>query len=268
VIDNHRLDRSIEMIEVSAGERIYAYTDGVIEASNPHGALFGQERLEACLGQDEAAQQRFEAICERLWAFHDGGPQRDDLTLIEITCDATTAHAADTEAVAAPAVQAPLHWNMSLALGADTLRTVDPLPQIMQVLTEIQGLHEHRERLYTVLAELFSNALDHGLLGLDSAMKRTPQGFMTYYTAREQGLAALTQGWIKITLEHLALEGTGELTIRVEDSGPGFDYRAFTQSLSENTTYSGRGIPLVRALCKELTYHGVGNHAEAVYAWP
>jgi hypothetical protein len=26
-------------------------------------------------------------------------------------------------------------------------------------------------------------------------------------------------------------------------------------------------IPLVRALCKELTYHGAGDYVEAVYVW-
>jgi two-component system, HptB-dependent secretion and biofilm response regulator len=67
-----------------------------------------------------------------------------------------------------------------------TLRTLDPLPQIMQMLTALQGLHAHRERLYTILAELFANALEHGLLGLNSALKQTPQGFVAYYTAREQ----------------------------------------------------------------------------------
>ena len=51
VVDNLRLDCSIEMVGLASGERIYVYTDGVIEASNPHGALFGQQRLEAYLHQ-------------------------------------------------------------------------------------------------------------------------------------------------------------------------------------------------------------------------
>ena len=34
-----------------------------------------------------------------------------------------------------------------------------------------------------------------------------------------------------------------------------------------NQHYSGRGIPLLRSLCKSLTYHGNGNSVEAVYVW-
>jgi hypothetical protein len=50
---------------------------------------------------------------------------------------------------------------------------------------------EHRERIYMVLAELFFNALDHGLLKLDSRLKETPQGFGEYYSQRTKRLADL-----------------------------------------------------------------------------
>ena len=39
----------------------------------------------------------------------------------------------------------------------------------MHVVTELQGLDGYREPLYTVLVELFNNALEHGLLGLESS---------------------------------------------------------------------------------------------------
>jgi len=154
-----------------------------------------------------------------------------------------------------------------LQLSAEILRTVNPLPQIMQMLMDLQGLHEHRERLYTILAELFSNALEHGLLGLDSRLKQTPQGFMAYYMAREQRLAALDRGWIHITLTHTAIDTAGQLTLRIQDSGPGFDYHSSLPALAENLSHGGRGIPLVRALCQELIYSGAGNCVEAVYVW-
>jgi two-component system, HptB-dependent secretion and biofilm response regulator len=131
----------------------------------------------------------------------------------------------------------------------------------------LQGLHAHRERLYTILAELFANALEHGLLGLDSALKHTPQGFVAYYIARERSLAALEHGWINIALTHTAMGTAGQLTLRIEDSGPGFEYQRCQPDLAANRTHSGRGIPLVRALCQALTYHGAGNCVEAVYVW-
>lgn len=63
------------------------------------------------------------------------------------------------------------------------------------------------------------------------------------------------------------VDGQGELTCRVEDSGPGFTYAQDRPTLTDNTAYSSRGIPLVRALCKSLTYYGTDNCVEAVYTW-
>jgi len=267
VVHNARLDRSVEVLDLMPGERVYAYTDGVIEASAPTGTMFSQPRLEVYLTQDCAPEQVFETICDGLIAFRAGGPQRDDLTLIEITCDAKLANQASPEATAASVAKAPACWHMALKLDAMTLRTLDPLPQIMQMLMALQGLHAHRERLYIILAELLANALEHGLLGLDSGLKHTPQGFVTYYTAREQSLATIEHGWIKIVLTHKAVNTTGQLTLRLEDSGPGFDYHTCLPDLPAHTTHSGRGIPLVRTLCQALTYYGVGNCLEAVYVW-
>jgi len=267
IVDNALLDRSVEMVAVLPGERIYVYTDGVIEASDLSGALFGQERLETYLTQQDAPDQLFGFICDGLAAFQAGGPQRDDLTCIEITCDAVRANPPGLETITTYAAKAPSRWQMAIELGVETLRTFDPLPQIMQMLMALQGLHEHRERLYIILAELFANALEHGLLGLDSGLKHHPQGFVTYYTARAQSLAALAHGWINIVLSHTAVGSTGQLTLRIEDSGPGFNYQACLPELTANQGYSGRGILMVRALCKELTYHGEGNCVEAVYVW-
>jgi len=223
--------------------------------------------LETYLTQNDAPDQLFEFICDGLAAFQAGGPQRDDLTCIEITCDAVRANPPGLETITTYAAKVPSCWQMAIKLGVETLRTFDPLPQIMQMLMALQGLHEHRERLYIILAELFANALEHGLLGLDSGLKHHPQGFVAYYAARAQSLAALAHGWINIVLSHTAVGSTGQLTLRIEDSGPGFNYQACLPELTENKGYSGRGIPMVRTLCKELTYHGVGNCVEAVYVW-
>lgn len=268
VVGHSRFDRSVEMIELEPGDRIYAYTDGIIEARNIADEMFGQHRLEASLTQDNASEGGFAAICGALMHFRVDSEQQDDLTLLEITCDVAVAQ--KTPAALAPTQlsKAPAYWQMVFEFGADLLKAVDPLPQIVQTVVEVQGLYDHRERLYTILAELFTNALDHGLLGLDSTMKRTPQGFTSYYTAREERLAALTEGWIKIVLTHVPGGSGGQLRIGVADSGAGFAHQQRLQVLAHNTTYSSRGIPLVRALCQSLVYNDTGNGAEAVYVWP
>jgi two-component sensor histidine kinase len=50
---------------------------------------------------------------------------------------------------------------------------------------EIQGLIEHRESIFLIVTELFANALEHGLLGLDSKMKQSADGFMYSLTQQK-----------------------------------------------------------------------------------
>lgn len=95
VTSSTKLDRTLEQVEAAPGERVYLYTDGVIEACNPAGKLFGQSRLEACIQQCRKPEQRFDAICRDVAAFCAGALQRDDLTLMEIICDAALANAQD-----------------------------------------------------------------------------------------------------------------------------------------------------------------------------
>ena len=143
----------------------------------------------------------------------------------------------------------------------------DPLPLLLSVLGEVPGLRRHTGSLYTILSELYANGLDHGILGLDSAWKETAAGFSYYYSERAERLANLKQGYVRFGLSHETSVDGGELTIVVEDSGPGFGH--VDKVNNEHTTqgYSGRGIPLVRTLCKSLRYLGSGNQVEAVFAW-
>ena len=53
-----------------------------------------------------------------------------------------------------------------------------------------------REPLFTVLAELFNNALDHGILELDSGLKRDVEGFSEYYKQRIERLEKLENGQV------------------------------------------------------------------------
>lgn len=105
-----------------------------------------------------------------------------------------------------------------------------------QMATHLQGLHDHRERIYMVVAELFFNALDHGLLLLGSALKETPQGFGEYYSQRTKRLADLEDGTIELRLIH-ELRDTGG----VFESSSRTAARASTSSRRCETSRPTRG---------------------------
>lgn len=116
-----------------------------------------------------------------------------------------------------------------------------------------------------VLSELFSNALDHGVLGLSSEMKYAGvDGFDTYVALREERLSSLKNGYISIQIEASEFSGIPATLLRIVDSGPGFD-----QSILHNDgdyqdqASAGRGVKLVMNTCHKLSYAGSGNDVTA-----
>ena len=152
-------------------------------------------------------------------------------------------------------------------LRADALRLPSPVPVLMHILREIPALQPRSGELYTILAELYFNALDHGVLGSDSALKSSTEGFSKYYTQRAEGLENLKSDAVKITLTHYLLSSGGVLGIIIEDSGDGFDPEEHLDKSLVTNGYCGRGISLVRSLCRSLKYGEKGNIVNAEYQW-
>ena len=124
-----------------------------------------------------------------------------------------------------------------------------------------KGIEGIRSDLSTILSELFNNSLDHGILGLDSALKKNPDGFFDYFEKRMERLSELTYGEIKIDVTFDPSKK--ELKLEMKDSGTGFDYEAIRTS--KETDCFGRGITLVRELCSSLEYSNDGTYVSAKF---
>jgi anti-sigma regulatory factor (Ser/Thr protein kinase) len=133
------------------------------------------------------------------------------------------------------------------------------------LVSRLQGSFAGSPKLFLVLAELVSNAIDHGLLRLDSSVKAEADGFQRYLQYRQEGLAALSGSSVDVRIA--AAEGTGapKLRINVKDTGAGFDYGRVLQTEPANGAPFGRGIPLVRRLCDTVHYRGRGNEVEVLF---
>jgi CheY-like chemotaxis protein/anti-sigma regulatory factor (Ser/Thr protein kinase) len=270
VVETNQLNCGVESVEVEPGQHVYLYTDGLIEMRDRAGEMFGAARLETCFGRAGDGLPTYDRILNDLQEFRERTAQSDDVTLIQIVVDDKFSNRA-TAVGQALAPRAASTWSASFSFGLDTLRNYDPLPMMLGVLLDAQRLHQHKQRIYMVLAELFVNALDHGLLGLDSAVKSSPNGFAAYYQEKERRLVEGRRGTVQVEFEHAAASAGGQLLIRVRDSGPGFDLKEKQQPADKPAVggagYCGRGIGLVRSLCESLVYQGNGNCVEAVYAW-
>jgi anti-sigma regulatory factor (Ser/Thr protein kinase) len=160
---------------------------------------------------------------------------------------------------------------LQLRMEADAIAGADPVPAVMQLLSDIAIGAHHRSDVFAIVRELVTNAVDHGLLGLDSSLKTTQDGFMEYYRLRDVRLRSLRSGHItlRIARERCRAPGCDALRIAVTDSGPGFDHAAVMARAADpdyiHQCARGRGIAMLRTLCEELNYNGSGNAAEIVY---
>jgi len=147
-----------------------------------------------------------------------------------------------------------------MELRPASLREFDPLPLLMNILMECPDLHDYRGALYTILGELYSNALEHGILKMDSKLKMHPNGFSEYYEVRMNKLQNLQIGFIRFIITHVPeTKGNGFVEIVIEDSGEGFNYVELNTQLKKSSLYSGRGIPLIKHLAEEIQFEGKGN---------
>ncbi len=254
-----------QVFQMAAGDRLILLTDGLLELSNRRGEIFGDERLQQLFAQNQQVERLFDELSQALNAFHQEA--QDDISLIEIALPVESAPLQSVPMVQQDSGQAsPLDWSLSIEWRGETLQRFNPLPSLLQLLLEVEPLRPASGALYTLLSELYSNALEHGVLGLDSSLKASAQGFCAYYHERAQRLQCLREGYVRFHFE-LNPEGqAGCLRIRVEDSGPGFDLDQVRLQQGRDRL-SGRGMNLIAQLGTNVLSAKDGRGVSVDFLW-
>lgn len=288
VIANVNFKSLFEKVAIMEGDSIILCSDGVTEAVNHDNELFGEERLEAVINQNDCWSV-IEGVDMALKQFCENGAQTDDISLAEIICTESlfadyehTEEAVTSEYISPvtqiiPVGNSPVtpelletewDWKYQLTLKGDELAKLNPIPILISQLQELDNKLEHSlQSLYTILTELYINALDHGILKLDSKLKNNPQGFEIYFDEREKRLSTLDSGYISFLFRGFRQNGQLKIRITIEDSGNGFDIsQVLDRSHHPNdVALCGRGIFLVNELCHSLVYSEPGNKVDVIY---
>ncbi len=112
------------------------------------------------------------------------------------------------------------------------------------------------QRLFTVLTELFINALEHGVLQLDSDLKAEPEGFLKYYEEKERRLLNISENhYINLKLNWSASDH--KLSAQISDSGNGFAKQPTRDGQSTNPY--GRGLALIDQLTNQFEIIAPGS---------
>jgi serine phosphatase RsbU (regulator of sigma subunit)/two-component sensor histidine kinase len=295
------LHSRLDVYSVEEHDRIILISDGVIEARNKAKEMFGSERFEKVVSESDFSQNIAVLIMQSINNFCQETEQEDDISIIDIPCNLFTSENNTKDILAQPffdesyeenidenslainmstshqiitandVLSTPAIWKWQLLLSGSRLSTVNPIPIAMSQIQAIEGSGEHWHSLYTILTELFVNALDHGVLELSSALKDSPNGFVQYFNEREKRLEKLTTGYINITLSYHLVESGGRMLIKIKDSGKGFavleKFKNNSLNFTKNNELSGRGLELVNQLTETLEYQENGTLVEASYIW-
>lgn len=260
-------DRHLDIFQISGDEKIYLCNSDMFELLSDDEGDFESSKYHEIHTSLPFNNISLDTMISSVASCADIELTDSGASLVEIMLDKTMdTWSADEGKLKQQYVPASI-WSANLELDASCLKVLNPVPTLLDIIMNIQAPRGHKEKIFMVLTELFSNAHEHGLLGLDSSLKNSPEGFSEYYNEREKRLANLEEGNISIFIQHRPINSGGEFTIVVKDSGPGFDKNKSTAKMDENLGFSGRGMSLVRNICNDITYNSKGNQVTAVYSW-
>ncbi len=242
--------------------RIVACSDGLFEAAGWPTSEAGAQHLARILGPRSPSAQ-LEALKAQCAHSRENGAWTDDVSVFMVSCTPGEESMPRPVWVSEGGADAG-DWHFEIRLCAEQLRSVDAVPLLHDLVSRMHGAFAGNPKLFLVLAELVSNAIDHGVLGLDSRVKLEPNGFQRYLQRRHERLAALTAASIDV---RIAAVDTAHPTLRihVQDTGAGFDHRRVLELEHDITSPYGRGIPLVRRVCEKVEYRGCGNEVEVLF---
>ena len=269
ILNEETLDNCTDAFQWAEPGQLFLCSDGLPEAENADGAQFGWERTLQIL-KSESPQTRLASLVVAVADHLADESGQDDVSMATISCPIEY-HSNVQQMSSNNGVQCPIssdddRWKLGLTLNVEQLKTLDILPLLLGWLDQLQLEKEHRSKIFLILSELINNAMDHGILAVNSKLKESPEGFEEYLNERNLRLHNLQYGFMTIGIECLCMQHQKFIQIRIQDSGKGFNHQNWSHQSSNNgILHSGRGIFLVKSICQTLTFSEKGNEVIATY---
>ncbi|NRA42758.1 MAG: fused response regulator/phosphatase [Pseudomonadales bacterium] len=267
ILSDEKFSDATKIFAMPVGSLLVAYSDGLIESESRAGEMYGTDRLNKAL-TDFVAQSKHSRIVDYIFtdikAFTQSDAFSDDLSLIAVEMIAQDEFFNQPVFMQKRPSYKPLRWNFSYRLEGEMLRHADPTQLMQTMLNDAPMVSSQLNNIYTIISELFVNALDHGVLRLDSKLKSSKNGFQLYLAEKSKRLSELKQGFVEFTVDYQSSESQHYFRLSVKDSGDGFDYEAFLNSsvdaLSDQSSpLSGRGLSLVKKLSDSMAFSEQGS---------
>lgn len=267
VLSPDAFECQIDPMSFASGDRLMAFSDGVYEAQDLSGQMFCHSVLKPLYQGEVDADKAVSWLVQLLEREGVLENPHDDISCLSVCLDTNIGIDSSEYRVSRGHDEAPADFSFEYVLNADSLRNTDPLPYVLQILTTVPGLSRFSSQIFMILSELYSNALEHGVLNLSSDKKSSSDGFSRYYEERERNLANLKEGYVKISIKVTSDGNSRALILYVEDSGSGFDFQDVNYDISNTELLYNRGLALLDQLCSKLEFSKGGSAVTAHYRW-
>ncbi|MDT3296582.1 SpoIIE family protein phosphatase [Shewanella sp. SP2S2-6] len=258
ILPPHTFIADVFTVDLPLNGHACLFSDGLIEQYTREERPFGIDKLKELFINLSGGLTHY--LNESMHEYCSTENIADDITICTLDFEKLSSwHQSRDVSRAQSIMDGEFHWDVSIA--GPMLLSADYLSSLNQFLS-IFGFATHFcQRVFTVVAELFSNAIDHGVLKLDSRLKNDPEGFELYHSIRESFADRLTlNDWVKVSI--IWCSSQNELHISVSDSGKGF--AGDENIIADIPQLSGRGLSLVKTLSKTYELVPPGNITKVI----
>lgn len=264
ILDDAIFDANVTTLELPTSGFLCAYSDGLYEQVNANRQAFGIERVEQLLKSSEP--NKVQLLINELQFHADGMKYDDDVSICvlepeKIFVALNEASTPQANAITEAKANDDFEWHVKIT--GDRLAHCEIPALCNQFLQGVSLEQKLCQKVFAIVSEMVSNGLDHGVLGLSSAIKEEPDGFMNYFEERATRLSKLSENdYIELSVKWVNESGAQNLMISCRDSGPGYPFEVNADpSLNR---FSGRGLLMIKKLSKSVEVIAPGNLVKAI----
>lgn len=250
------------IVNTQPEDQLIVYSDGLTEAVNFNGEMFGDEKFENCINNHKLEKSIFSFLVDGFNNYCGGINPDDDVTLVCIPCTSnlTEIHDTNTSNFSGAKIEKNIDdgWFWYLELSGSSLRNIDPTTIVMGEVYKMFGQAVSEKKLSSVLNSLVDNANKYGLSGVIGNLEDAGDETCDLQNSNK---------YLRIGLKKVEHDGGDALLLSLEDSGAGFDHASLMGGIKDrfdNDELVNAGIPLVNEICDSLNYYGTGNRVEAI----
>ena len=250
-------DDSVQLYYVNENYKFIAITDGLTEAVNQADEMIDVDLILQAINNNH--DDILNSIINTYQNFSKGVPQADDISLIELNCVEVVG---ENQSENVKQLQQAIPWQIKVRVEDQEMLN-DLAEKVMSLVGNADALKEHKGIIHTLISEMYTNAVDHGVLDLHGSEKESDEAFDAFYAERENRIKKLDGAYIETELTYASNgDGTAELVVVMRHNGSTFDVN---DKAVNDTGLHGRGMDLIEAICDSVIYSDHGRRLTVIY---